>query len=119
MSLVLVPVQIIRDIIGAFVIALSDYSTDQRGDVGSWIRSCAMEALGLTIATAAKKGLEIVPQSLFEEVVGGIVKQAVEKLEPTRTAAALALARLRSAEAQRTWTWENHETLLFTPTENE
>ena len=68
---------------------------------------------------AAKKGLEIVPQSLFEEVIGGIVKQAVEKLEPTRTAAALALAKLRSAEAHRIWTWEEHETLLFTPNGNE
>ncbi|RVX01063.1 Tubulin-folding cofactor D [Vitis vinifera] len=58
--------------------ALDDYSVDNRGDVGSWVREAAMD------------GLEKCTYILF----GGIVKQAVEKMDKLREAAAKVLQRI-------------------------
>ena len=101
------------------MIALSDYTTDQRGDVGSWIRAEVLTGLGATMSEVArdieKEALDRVPQHLFEDVIRGIAKQAVEKLEPVRCAAALALASLRQANARAIWSWEGVEALRFSP----
>ena len=105
-------------IVIALITGLSDYSTDQRGDVGSWIRIAALNALGETLAMARLHETARIPQHIFEDAIGGVVKQAVEKLEPVREAAALALAKLRVADAQQIWIWEGDKALVFTPGDN-
>jgi len=100
----------LQAIVFAFTAALSDYSTDQRGDVGSWIRIAALNALERVLPETKR---DAVPQTMLEEVVRGLVKQAVEKLEPVREAAALALAGLRWAGL----TWDGVEALVFVPSE--
>ncbi|CAB4300075.1 unnamed protein product [Prunus armeniaca] len=100
--------------------ALDDYSVDNRGDVGSWVREAAMDGLerctyilckrdsvGLTGRSGqVDSGLELQNSddsnqlySLFDanlatSIVGGICKQAVEKMDKLREAAAKVLQRI-------------------------
>lgn len=102
--------------------ALDDYSIDKRGDVGSWVREAAMEGLEKLTYILCKRDsisstrksdmLESVskqPNSnvneenqmgLFFDInlatnfVGGIAKQAVEKLDKLREVAAKVLQRI-------------------------
>ncbi|CAN1345938.1 Tubulin-folding cofactor D [Linum perenne] len=88
--------------------ALEDYSVDNRGDVGSWVREAAMEGLedctyilcsmDSTIKSRRRdEGNPIIPffdEKLANSVVGGLVKQAVEKMDKLREAAAKVLQRI-------------------------
>ncbi|CAN1308050.1 Tubulin-folding cofactor D [Linum perenne] len=95
--------------------ALEDYSVDNRGDVGSWVREAAMEGLedctyiicsmDSTIKSRRRENLvgdtdegnPIIPffdEKLANSVVGGLVKQAVEKMDKLREAAAKVLQRI-------------------------
>ncbi|KAL2324032.1 hypothetical protein Fmac_023090 [Flemingia macrophylla] len=103
--------------------ALDDYSVDNRGDVGSWVREAALDGLEKCTYMLCKidksvglagisDGNEIEPiahpstdsmhknnQELFDEnlatnLVGGICKQAVEKMDKLREAAANVLYRI-------------------------
>ncbi|KAJ8565468.1 hypothetical protein K7X08_008044 [Anisodus acutangulus] len=102
--------------------ALDDYSKDNRGDVGSWVREAAIDGLERCTYILCKRGfkgfsskpgqmeLGSVPQLdekdvnnqmnyLFDEnmvicLVGSIVKQAVEKMDKLRELAAKALQRI-------------------------
>lgn len=99
--------------------ALDDYSVDNRGDVGSWVREAAMEGLEtctyiLCIKDSKGKshGVESVSErpnndvadnnqvvsffdaNLATNVIGGIAKQAVEKMDKIREAAAKVLQRI-------------------------
>ena len=100
--------------------ALDDYSVDNRGDVGSWVREAAMNGLerctyilckrdsvGLTGRSGrVDSALELQNsddinqlQSLYDanlatSIVAGISKQAVEKMDKLREAAAKVLQRL-------------------------
>ncbi|ORY25084.1 armadillo-type protein [Naematelia encephala] len=104
-----------HSIFSAFIASLADYSTDQRGDVGSWIRIVGLAALGDTIAFTAEQQpderLSLISQDQFEEAVEGIVKQAVEKLEVVRAEAAAALAKMRQAGANEAWEWSGIDAL--------
>lgn len=99
--------------------ALNDYSIDNRGDVGSWVREAAMEGLEICTYILCKRDsmrsskrpqeVESTPESgelisLFDEnlattLVGGILKQAVEKMDKLREAAAKILRRILYHEA--------------------
>ncbi|KAH6812160.1 ARM repeat superfamily protein [Perilla frutescens var. frutescens] len=97
--------------------ALDDYSTDNRGDVGSWIREAAMDGLERCTYILCKRdslNQEKVSSLRLEKsdslnddqlssyfdatlainLVGGIVKQAVEKMDKLRESAARILQRL-------------------------
>lgn len=102
--------------------ALSDYSVDNRGDVGSWVREAAMEGLERCTYILCKrystvtigKPLENVSVTELNEslqlrndqtvsffdadlstkLVGAIAKQAVEKMDKLREAAAKVLQRI-------------------------
>ena len=102
--------------------ALDDYSVDNRGDVGSWVRDAAMDGLerctyilckrDFTGTTRRSDEIESVRElpnalmvknsqmdSLFDAnlasiLVGGICKQAVEKMDKLREAAAKVLQRI-------------------------
>ncbi|KAJ6675529.1 BETA-TUBULIN COFACTOR D [Salix viminalis] len=99
--------------------ALDDYSVDNRGDVGSWVREAAMEGLEtctyilcIKDSNGKSHGVESVSErpnddvadnnqlvSFFDanvatNVIGGIAKQAVEKMDKIREAAAKVLQRI-------------------------
>jgi HEAT repeat protein len=95
-------------IVEALTKALDDYTTDQRGDVGSWIRIAALSALGRIIPLNTHPPSKSDPHML-ERVVGGAVRLAVEKLEPVRGEAARTLAALRAGQAH----WEGVDALAF------
>ena len=78
---------------------MEDYATDQRGDVGSWIRvSCCRGLSSLPGATT------ICSMDTWELVVARMLKLAVEKLEVVRQAALSTLAILVPKLDHRGWT---------------
>lgn len=91
-------------IVRAFIKGLEDYSTDQRGDVGSWVRIASLDSIGRVLASLSPPSplSSIVEPGIYDEVIGGLVKQGVEKLESVRSASALALARMRECG----WWWD-------------
>ncbi|KAG9452420.1 hypothetical protein H6P81_005324 [Aristolochia fimbriata] len=83
--------------------ALNDYSVDNRGDVGSWVREAAMDGLErCAYILCNRESLRLVTDetfALFDEtlainVIGGILKQAVEKIDKLRDMAGKILQRL-------------------------
>lgn len=85
--------------------ALDDYSVDNRGDVGSWVREAAINGLERctyilcaagNISEAGKTGrrFEYFDVNTATTLVGGIAKQAVEKMDKLREAAAKVLQRI-------------------------
>ncbi|KAK4803453.1 hypothetical protein SAY86_003270 [Trapa natans] len=82
--------------------ALGDYSIDNRGDVGSWVREAAMEGLEKCSYILCKRdstSYSEQPESLFDaslaaNLISGIVKQAMEKMDKLREAAANILRRI-------------------------
>lgn len=110
--------QVIKnEVMSSLFKALDDYSVDNRGDVGSWVREAAMEGLEtctyiLCVMDSNRKsyGVEsplempegagngkIIPffdANLAGCLIQGIVKQAVEKMDKIREAAAKVLQRI-------------------------
>ena len=95
--------------------ALDDYSTDQRGDVGSWIRVAGLLALGQAISIASQKAEPKfwVSQDMLETALRGIIKLGMEKLEPVRAAAWRSWGLLRTCRADQTWEWIGNEVWSF------
>lgn len=111
-----------NEVMASLFKALDDYSVDNRGDVGSWVREAAMNGLEICTYILCKRdalistgtpqrveSLSEIPDSgtgpysgmnrLFDSnlatnLVGGIVKQAVEKMDKLREAAAKVLHRI-------------------------
>ncbi|KAL6565863.1 hypothetical protein OROHE_004918 [Orobanche hederae] len=100
-----------NEVMSSLFKALDDYSTDNRGDVGSWVREASMDGLerctyilckrdsanqekGIVLELEKSDGSSIertnpyFDASLANELVGGIVKQAVEKMDTIRESAA-------------------------------
>jgi len=84
----------------AFLAGLTDYTTDERGDVGSWIRiSCV---LGLSTFTqilfthskSLPNFIEYLPPEKYHAAVGGILKQGVERLDNVRQQTGAEFAKL-------------------------
>ncbi|KAL3814931.1 hypothetical protein ACJIZ3_016199 [Penstemon smallii] len=97
--------------------ALDDYSTDNRGDVGSWVREAAMDGLERCTYILCKRDSvnqenmttfeftkgdspnsdqinSYFDASLANKLVGGILKQAVEKMDKIRESAARILHKI-------------------------
>ncbi|XP_066373697.1 tubulin-folding cofactor D-like isoform X1 [Miscanthus floridulus] len=101
--------------------ALDDYAVDNRGDVGSWVREAAMDALErcsfilckrdiVTLRAASATGHEselgdmevnasstahrLFDSGIAQDLVAGIAKQAVEKIDKMREIAIKTLQRI-------------------------
>jgi hypothetical protein len=101
------PTGVIHAIVQAAINALSDYSTDQRGDIGSWIRITGLAALNQMLSVPTIYGQ--LDQDMVDSAIGGIVKQGVEKLEPCRSQAYTTLSQLRQSGV----TWSGQEAMNF------
>jgi hypothetical protein len=69
---------------------LDDYTVDERGDVGSWVRIASIQGLtsvSVTLLTLAKTDtayIEYIPASLYQKAIAGILKQGVGRLDNVR-----------------------------------
>lgn len=65
-------------------LALNEYTIDNRGDIGAWVREASMNALyKLTVAMPH----EYLDEKKVHAVVNGLLQQAVEKIDRTRALA--------------------------------
>lgn len=67
-----------------FLLALHEYTIDNRGDIGAWVREAAMNALYKLIVTMPH---DLLTERKVHAVVGGLLQQAVEKIDRTRALA--------------------------------
>ncbi|KDQ11508.1 hypothetical protein BOTBODRAFT_457108 [Botryobasidium botryosum FD-172 SS1] len=74
----------------AFISGLDDYTTDERGDVGSWIRLACIEGVGsvsqcfLENSGTLQPFEDWLPLNSYHEAIGRILKQGVERLDNVR-----------------------------------
>jgi hypothetical protein len=74
----------------ALISGLEDYTTDERGDVGSWVRIASIQGLTsvsvtlLTLAKSENTYIEYIPANLYQKAVAGILKQGVGRLDNVR-----------------------------------
>ncbi|KAJ4980759.1 hypothetical protein NE237_031596 [Protea cynaroides] len=111
-----------NEVMRALFKALDDYCVDNRGDVGSWVREAAMDGLEKCTYILCEReslgfppGVEdtVLPESEISEndhlhslfdaslaisFVGGLLKQAVEKIDKIRETAGKILQRILSNE---------------------
>lgn len=74
----------IDTIFNCLFLALNEYTIDNRGDIGAWVREASMNALYKLTVT--------MPKELFDEnkvltLIGELLKQSVEKIDRTRALA--------------------------------
>lgn len=65
-------------------LALNEYTIDNRGDIGAWVREAAMNGLYKLIVTMPH---ELLDEKLVHAVVSGLLQQSVEKIDRTRALA--------------------------------
>jgi hypothetical protein len=84
---------LVHQVLRACITGLDDYTTDERGDVGSWIRMACIRGLRLTVEVLFDVGPSLqasglfqtwLPPQTYQEVIGGILKQGVERLDNVR-----------------------------------
>ncbi|KAN0063038.1 hypothetical protein ACQY0O_004201 [Thecaphora frezii] len=103
----------------ALLEGLADYTSDQRGDVGSWIRIACLEALtdlvtllDRRLAAASKR--EYLDEGMYDAVVAAMLKQAVERIDHLRSLAVrcvVSLWRLQEDGEGGAWRFKGRETV--------
>jgi len=79
---------------------LEDYTLDERGDVGSWVRMACIRGLTnfaellFSNAAALPNFSEYLPAAKYHAAVSGILRQGVERLDNVRQIAGEHIARL-------------------------
>ena len=103
----------------ALISGLEDYTTDERGDVGSWVRIASIQGLtsvSLTLLTLAKSDVtytEYIPANLYQKAIAGILKQGVERLDNVRQQAGESVVRLLRCPIPDSNGWKFHGEELF------
>mmetsp|Transcript_8740 Transcript_8740/g.14333 ORF Transcript_8740/g.14333 Transcript_8740/m.14333 type:complete len:766 (-) Transcript_8740:366-2663(-) len=95
------PLGLVKDVQEALLLGLSDYSVDKRGDVGSWVREASLVALDRLVrllwqaSLLSQDSTEEKPllEEFCQQVIGGMLQQASEKIDRVRKCAGEALAR--------------------------
>jgi hypothetical protein len=82
----------------SFFMAMEDYNTDRRGDVGSWSRIAAMHGLekitNLLVSSSNSSFINLFNDALYVRLIGSLLKQLAEKLDTVRNEAGQCLARI-------------------------
>ena len=90
-------------LLGALLSGLNDYTIDERGDVGSWVRLVSVQGLTtlcellFTHAEGLPGFEEYLPPDLYVAVASGLLKQGVERLDNVRQEAGKCFLRLLTA----------------------
>lgn len=70
---------------------LGDYSTDQRGDVGSWVRVVSMECLQTLIQLVSRLDSSdsdpFLSPTMISSLMSSLLKQSVERIDRVRECA--------------------------------
>ncbi|EIN12617.1 TBCD protein [Punctularia strigosozonata HHB-11173 SS5] len=91
---------ITRRMFDALYAGLDDYTIDERGDVGSWIRMACMDGLTAFAESLMAKGLakdeleQYLPPDRYHLAVAGILKQGMERLDNVRACAGADIVKL-------------------------
>lgn len=94
------PPDTVRALVDALDNGLDDYTTDERGDVGSWIRIACIQGLTSIIETlfVVSKNLPnfatILPAHRYHHIVGRVLGQGVERLDNVRQIAGESFTRI-------------------------
>lgn len=83
-EMVLLDGKALDKIFGCLFLALNEYTIDNRGDIGAWVREAAMNALYKLIVTIPQEYLD---EQKVHAVISGLLQQAVEKIDRTRALA--------------------------------
>lgn len=78
--------------IDALLDGLTDYTSDERGDVGSWARVACVRGLTRAVRTLFTQAIALPNRALetylapetFHDAIAGILKQGVERLDNVR-----------------------------------
>ncbi|RDB18014.1 Tubulin-specific chaperone D [Hypsizygus marmoreus] len=93
-------VEVVNSLCDILLGGLDDYSTDERGDVGSWIRAACVQGLTSFTETLIHNSGSIAdfagyfPPAKFRRILAGILKQGVERLDNVRQEAGVGFMRL-------------------------
>jgi hypothetical protein len=90
------------------ITGLNDYTIDERGDVGSWIRVSCMRGLeALLLSVFAFEGTEYLQPQHFHVGISGILKQGVERLDNVRHVAGEVMGQIFRSTTRRSHdTWK-------------
>ncbi|KAI5983473.1 armadillo-type protein [Pisolithus albus] len=94
------PPDTIRALVDALDNGLDDYTTDERGDVGSWIRIACIQGLISIIETLFVVSINlpnfatILPAHRYHHIVGRVLRQGVERLDNVRQIAGESFTRI-------------------------
>ena len=95
-----------RAMTDALLDGLIDYTSDERGDVGSWVRMACVRGLTRFVCTLfARAGAlpdhafaQYLPSDAFHDAIAGILKQGVERLDNVRQVAGECVCTLLTLE---------------------
>ena len=79
-----------QTILSTLLSGLRDYTIDERGDVGSWIRIACVQGLTsciedlFSVAESVSDFADYLPVSSYQQAIAGILKQGVERLDNVR-----------------------------------
>ncbi|GAA5904049.1 hypothetical protein JCM5296_002517 [Sporobolomyces johnsonii] len=77
----------------------SDYTTDQRGDVGSWVRISTVRAFARLVPLLLSRSSAVLTQERLDRVIAATAKLAVERLDSVREVAGRGLIEVWDAAA--------------------
>ncbi|XP_055382719.1 tubulin-specific chaperone D [Condylostylus longicornis] len=95
--------------------ALEEYTLDNRGDIGAWVREAAMTALFQLITTCPR---ELLTPSFIHQVMTELAQQAVEKIDRTRGLAGRLFYSLVFYEPKLPYIMYHQELRLIFPEDN-
>lgn len=84
----------IRAVYEALLGCMNDYSTDSRGDVGSWVRASAMSSLMDVTLMVVASAPELLSSDLVQRMMCCLAQQAAEKIDRYRAHAGTIFLRL-------------------------
>ncbi|KAI8978670.1 TBCD protein [Trametes punicea] len=118
----ILPPELVREMIDALLDGLTDYTSDERGDVGSWVRIACVNGLASFICTLFVQAAALpdfasyLPPRKYHDAIGGILKQGVERLDNVRQQAGesfiiLLLSPLPSVRDSQQWQIQGEATM--------
>jgi hypothetical protein len=93
--------RISSQVVDAALACMRDYSTDNRGDVGSWVREAAMRVIPILISALQRHSA--LEHRQVVAIVGAVLKQAVEKIDRVRALALQTLSLLIHGGSSYVW----------------
>ncbi|KAK9503730.1 hypothetical protein O3M35_010231 [Rhynocoris fuscipes] len=77
----------VLDILLCFTEGLTDYTKDDRGDTGAWVREACMSGLQTLLQLVSKEAPELLTEEVVRITMCRISQQAVERIDRTRALA--------------------------------